>query len=212
MKQFKSLIPLKWYGPAGLISGKSIYPSPQSVLRESYDSDLATYHWTSEGPTTAHIRAAVVIAAHLPFTNLLTSSQYCLSARIDSEHRMLIVSVLNPFTWIDLAIEVGAEAWQVSNNNASTWTWNPPVLDEHSCKVRPLCINDVIQKKYQLIKPDTRRQLKEYDYEAVLTDLARGDLSHSAIGDKHSLSRLTVMKLAHRNGFKKAVKVKDVEN
>lgn len=206
MKQYRQLLANKWYGPAGQLSTRNVYPSPQSLLRSSYTDDTSTYHWTSEGPTTQHIRAAAVFPRHVRIDNILDNVEWGMIAFFEGK-TMVVVSELRAKDWLDTAIEAGAEAWMINNNSASTWSWSEPQLDEHGCKIRPLCLQNAqsenIVESFRLKKPDTRRQLKDYDYQGVLADVAAGLLTHDAIGVKHGISRQTVIKLAHRNGYKK---------
>jgi len=206
MKQYRHLSPNKWYTPAGQSSKRTLYPSPQSLLRSSYTNDTTTYHWTSEGPTTMHIRAAAVFPRNAPIHNLLDNVEWGMIAFFDDK-KMLVVSELRAKDWIDIAIEMGAEAWLINNNSASTWSWSEPQLDETGNKVRPACLKDAqsenINEAFRLKKPDKQRQFKDYDYQGVLSDLRAGELTHAAIGVKHGLSRNSIIKLAHRNGLKK---------
>ena len=213
MKQYRQLTPNKWYGPAGPITKRNSYPSPQSLLRSSYTDDTSTYHWTSEGPTTSHIRAAAVFPRNVSVRDLLDSVEWGLVVFFEGKI-MLVVSELRAKDWLDIAIEAGAEAWIINNNNASTWSWSEPNLDEHGCKIRPLCLQNAqsenIVEAFRLKKPDKRRQLLDYNYEQVLQDIAARDLTHDAIGVKHGISRNTVIKIAHRNGLKRTYKAKSV--
>ena len=220
MKIYKNLVPNHWYGPAGVFKVKRPFESPQAVLRASYTDDDSTYHFTCEGPNTDSIKASAILPADLPFADLLDGVQYTLVAKLNAEHRMLIVSTLNSLEWIDRAIEAGAIAWIVNHNKAHTWSWQPPVLDHTNNKVRPHCLlNFGIEKKAvnhstlppwtRLKNPDApRRQIKEYDFDAIIADLTEGKLTQREIGDKHGVSRVTVMSIAHRNGFKKTYKEK----
>lgn len=215
MKIYKNLSPNNWYGPAGMYKAKRPFASPQSVLRESYTNDESTYHFTCEGPNIDSIKASAVLPIDMPFSTLLDGVQYCLTAKLNSQHRMLIVSTLNSLEWIDRAIEAGAIAWIINHGKAHTWSWQPPELDPTGNKVRPQCLRNLGLEKQavnhstlaswtRLKNPDApRRQIKEYDFDGIIADLTEGKLTQRAIGDKHGVSRVTVMSIAHRNGFKK---------
>lgn len=215
MKIYKNLIPNYWYGPAGVYKAKRPFTSPQSVLRASYTDDTSTYHFTCEGPSTDCIRASAILPADLPFADLLDGVQYTLVASLGDNQRMLIVSTLNPLEWIDRAIEGGAVAWILNHNKASTWSWQPPVCDATGNKIRPACLRNSVDTDTavnhttlagwtRLKNPDApRRQIKEYDFDGIIADLKLGGQTHKQIGDKHGVSRVTVMSIAHRNGFKK---------
>lgn len=208
MKQYRSLSPNKWYTPAGQSNKRNLYPSPQSLLRASYHDDTSSYYWTSEGPSTQHIRAAAVFARNATFHHLLDNVEYALIAYFE-EKIMLIISELRAKDWLDTAIESGAEAWMINSNMASTWSWSEPALDATGNKIRPACLpceysaSESIVAAFRLKRPDKQRQIKKYDYQGVLADVAAGELTHSEIGVKHGISRQTVIKLAHRNGLKK---------
>lgn len=209
MKQYRQLSPNKWYTPAGQSSKRNLYPSPQSLLRASYTDDTSTYYWTSEGPTTMHIRAAAVFSRTATFHHLLDNVEYGLVVHLEDKV-MLIISELRAKDWLDNAIESGAEAWMINANSASTWSWSAPPLDSHGLKIRPACLpaeyaqSETIAEPFRLKNPDKQRQIKDYDYQGVLSDLKENVLTHAEIGVKHGLSRYTIVKLAHRNGYKKS--------
>lgn len=137
MKLFKTLIANKWYTPAGMCSGRTTFPSPQSMLKESYG--YLDYSWTSEGPTSSHIRAAVILPANVRFSPLLDNVQWGMSAKF-KDKRMIIISELNARRWIDQAIDFGVDAWMINHAKSATWIWTEPPLDEHNNKIRPICL------------------------------------------------------------------------
>jgi len=106
----ESLVANKWYpyykGPGR--SYNNPYPTPQSILRQAVGAE--EYKFVSETVTTEHIRAAVVMPVDVPFQHLLAEVPWGMSYTTP-DWRMLIVSVLDPYAWIELARASGAIGW-----------------------------------------------------------------------------------------------------
>jgi hypothetical protein len=201
----ESLVANKWYphylGPGR--SYKSIYPTPQSILRRAVGAE--EYKFVCETVSTEHIRAAVVMPVDVPFQHLLSNEPWGMSYR-EADWRMIIVSTLDPLRWIQLARASGAIAWLKGHTQTMTYNWEPPPLDEHGLKKRPPNALGITgdQTKHasgRLVRKDRGRP-KKYKPEDMLADLLSAELSHTEIGKKHGVSRLTVFTFAKRNGIR----------
>lgn len=125
----ETLIANKWYpfyqGPGR--SYKSIYPTPQSILRSCVGS--SEYKFTSNTVTTEHIRCACVLPLGLPFQHLL-SVPWAMSYKTD-EWRMIIASTLDSVSWIELARASGCIAYLKSHSMAVTYQWEQPLKENY---------------------------------------------------------------------------------
>jgi len=204
MKTLETLVANKWYphykGPNRHY--KSGYPTPQSVLRKAVGAE--DYGFVSETVTPEHIRAAVIMPLDVPFQHLLSEVPWGMTYTTP-EWRMLIVSVLDPMRWIELARASGAISWLKGHSLTVTYNWEPPPVDEHGVKKRPPNALGVTR----VVVPDPNRrsdkgvQRKEYDKEGIIEELKLGNLTHKEIGTKHGVSRITVIRIAQENGLSK---------
>lgn len=204
MKSTESLTANKWYP---LQNGKPLYPTPQSILRAAVGAE--DYKFVAETVTTEHIRAAVIMPLDVSFQHLLSDVPWGMTYTTD-EWRMIIVSVLDPVRWLDLARMSGAQAWLKGHNMTYTYNWQLPERDEHGNKKRPpnalgaTAPPEVLSElKYQKSRSHYGRQVKQYDKPAILEALRMGELKHQQIADLHGISRITVLKIAQQNGLSK---------
>ena len=194
----ESLVANKWYpdyrGPLKVY--RPPYPTPQSILRAAVGAE--EYMFVSETVTTEHIRAAVVMPLDVPFQHLLSEVPWGMSYKTD-EWRMLVVSVLDPYSWIELARASGAIAWMKNHAKSYTYNWEPPPLDQHGLKFR------VGQGRPTNEAMDARGagRPKKFDREALLEDLILNEKTQQEIANKHGISRITVLKFAQKNGLSK---------
>jgi hypothetical protein len=204
MKPLETLTANKWYP---LQNGKPLYPTPQSILRESVGAE--TYTFLSETVTTDHIRAAVVMPLEVPFQHLLQAVPWAMTYTTDA-WRMIIVSTLDPVRWLTLARASGAKAWLKGHNMTMTYNWELPETDEHGLKKRPPNALGISSseptKEVAPIRPfrtrsDRGRQYKNYDKAALIADLQAGGMTRVALGEKYGLSRITVMEIAKAAGL-----------
>jgi hypothetical protein len=198
MKPLEQLTANKWYPMQA--NGKSLYPTPQSILRRAVGAE--EYKFVSETVTTDHIRAAVIMPLDVPFQHLLIDVPWGMSFKTDA-WRMLIVSVVNPTRWLELARASGAKAWLKGHNQTMTYNWEPPEVDEHGLKKRPgnaLGVTRIPEPGVRVTKKKGK-QVKDYNLEDLLSDCKMDDLTHTEIGAKHGLSRITVMKIAREHGI-----------
>jgi len=204
MKPLESLTANKWYP---LQNGKPLYPTPQSILRESVGAD--TYAFLSETVTTDHIRAATIMPRGVPFQHLIQAAPWAMTYTTP-EWRMIIVSTLDPVRWLELARASGAKAWLKGHNMTYTYNWELPETDAHGLKKRPpnaLGVNETAPVKIVApIRPfrtrsDAGRQYKNYDKAALIEDLKAGNMTRVALGEKYGLSRITVMEIAKAAGL-----------
>lgn len=190
MKPLESLTANKWHPQQN--SGKSLYPSPQSILRKAVGAE--EYKFVSETVTTEHIRAAVIMPLNVPFQHLLENVPWGMSYKSD-EWRMIIVSVLEPVKWLTIARASGAIAWLKGHSMTYTYNWEPPPMDEHGLKKRPPNALGITGE----IKPSMRR--KEYDREKLIEDLKLNEKTHIEIANKYGVSRITVHNTAKKLGL-----------
>lgn len=201
------LSPNKWYGPNGLYSGRGPFGSPQNYLKTVVGQE--DYKWISKGPDPTYIRAAAVFPLDVAQWSHLLDVPWGLSCRVVKEvvnakygkyrydFRMLIVSVEDRIKWVERAVEAGATAWQISSSNAHIWKYAPPDLDEHGLEIRPnFTAGSVSADKINKV------QFKEYKLEDVLDELREG-IPYRQIGIKHSISNVTVMRIANRAGLQR---------
>jgi hypothetical protein len=189
----QALMANKWY-PIPNGNKKAPYPSPQSILRGSVgESD---YKFEAKTVNTEHIRAACIMPRGIPYIHLLQTPWSM--AYTTKEWVMIIVSVLDFYSWVDLARASGAIGWQVGHAKTHTFQWEPPRLDQHKLEIRP-------PNTLKLLMPGPKTtwdsQIKEYDKEAVLDLLREGNLTHTEIGKIHGISRITVQRISARAGL-----------
>lgn len=194
----ESLVANKWYphykGPGR--SYKIPYPTPQSILRAAVGSE--EYIFISETVTTEHIRASVIMPLDVPFQHLLAEVPWGMSYRT-SEWRMIIVSVLDPYAWIELARASGATAWMKNHARSYTYNWEPPPLDQHGLKFR----GGVGRPSNEEAEARGQGRPRKFDRDALLADLILDEKTQLEIANKHGISRITVIKFAQKNGVSK---------
>ena len=192
----KALVANKWYpeyqGPGQVY--KTQYPTPQSILRAAVGS--VEYSFVSETVTTEHIRAAVVLPPGVPFEHLLASVPWGMTYTTKA-WRMIIVSVVDPGAWIEIARASGAQAWMKSHAQTCTYNWEPPARDHTGSKIRPP------NSPGSVFFTDCERHYKKkYDLTEVIADLNNRYLNCREIGQKHDISQATVQNIAKRAGIK----------
>jgi hypothetical protein len=175
-------------------SYKIPYPSPQSILRASVGEE--NYRFESKIVNTDFVRAAAIIPRDLAFAHLMnTPWSMCYKTELWT---MVIVSVADFYSWVDLARSSGAIAWLVGHVKTFIYHWEPPRLDSHKLEIRP----PNTLKLEGATRSDYDGQKKEYDKEAVLDLLREGNLTHTEIGNQHGISRITVQRIASRAGIR----------
>ena len=201
----ESLVANKWYphykGPGR--SYHNPYPTPQSILRAAVGAD--EYKFVSETVTTEHIRASVILPVDVPFQHLLSEAPWGMTYTT-KEWRMIIVSVIDPLRWIELARASGAVAWMKSHTQTYTYNWEPPVRDHTGSKIRPgnsLGVTAANRHENGHKVRKDRGRPKKFDRDALLDDLRENTKSHTDLALKHGVSRFTVHKFAQRNGLTK---------
>jgi len=205
MKPLETLKANKWYP---LQNSKPLYPTPQSVLRESVGAE--TYTFLSETVTTDHIRAAVVMPLEVPIQHLLEAVPWAMTYTT-SEWRMIIVSTLDPVRWLTLARASGAKAWLKGSNMTMTYNWELPETDEHGLKKRPPNALGVtappkvfeISKNHRSTRSDFGKQRKDYNKAALINDLRENLLTRVEIAERHKVSRITVLRIAREENLRK---------
>ena len=181
----------------------NVYPTPQAVLRLCVGTD--TYKFIAEGVTSDHIRAAVILDPSTPFSHLM-ETPWAMNYKTD-QWRMIIVSVLNIQSWLDLALSSGAIALYKASSMTVTYQWEMHQVDsQFNIKVRPANALGVTTKAERhedgrKVRVD-RDVSKKYNRENVLADLHLGQMTHYEIGQKHGVSRITVFNIAKREGIK----------
>jgi hypothetical protein len=190
----EALVANKWYSIYKKPS--TGYPSPQSILRAAVGAQ--EYMFLSETVTTEHIRAAVVMPLDVPFQHLLSSVPWGMSYRTES-WRMIIVSVLDSYAWIELARASGALGWMKNHNKSYTYNWEPPPLDQHGLKFRA----GAGRPTNEAMDARGAGRPKKYDRDLLLEDLRMGEKTHGELATKHGISRISVLKLAQKNGLSK---------
>ena len=195
MKPLESLTANKWYP---LQNGKPLYPTPQSILRRAVGAE--EYKFVSETVTTDHIRAAVIMPLDVPFQHLLSEVPWGMSYKND-KWRMLIVSVVDPTRWLELARASGAIGWLKGHNMTVTYNWEPPECDQHGLKKRPTNALGVTHVPEPGVRKDKGCQRKDYDKAGVIAALRLGEKSHGQIGIQFGISRLTVQRISKEIGL-----------
>lgn len=185
-----ALVANKWYpyykGPLKLYN--TPYPTPQSILRASVGS--IEYSFVSETVTPGHIRAAVVMPRDVPIQHLLSQMPWSMIYTTPT-WRMIIVSVTDVMTWIELARASGAVAWLKTHAQTHTYNWEPPERDETGNKIRPPNAMGMTQTL-----DGKRCYKKRYDRDEVLSDLKCGRYSTVEIGVRHGITSATVQSIA----------------
>ena len=120
------------------------------------------------------------------------------------EWRMIIVSVLDPHKWIELARASGARAWLKGHSRTYVYSWEArrPEQDEHGIVIVP---------PQPGLRPDGKpktsalagRQRKDYDRAAIIDALRENLLTQKQIADQHNISRITVMSISKEAGIEK---------
>jgi hypothetical protein len=202
MKTSDNLTPNKWHPiPRNNVR---IYPTPQSILRESVGAD--EYKFVCETVTTEHIRAAVIIPLDLPYQHLL-NEPYSL-VHTNSSWRMIIVSTLDPVRWLDLARGTGAQAWWRGHNMSITYNWQQPITDELGNKMRPPNAQGITRiTQYDASGRRRRSDIGvprgRYDLNQLLDDIREGSMTWVEIARTHNISRITAMRVAKQHGIDK---------
>lgn len=192
----ETLVANKWY-PHYKGPGRSYYnpyPTPQSILRRAVGAE--EYKFVSETVTTDHIRAAVIMPLDVPFQHLLSDVPWGMSYR-DAEWRMLVVSVVDPMRWIELACASGAVAWMKGHAQTYTYNWEPPERDSTGNKIRPPNAPGTI-----FFTDCKTHYKKKYDLGEVIYDLNSKYMTTREIGEKHGISSATVQGIAKRANIK----------
>ena len=194
MKQ--SLVANKWYPDymGTSITYKTEYPTPQSILRRAVGSE--EYKFVSETVTTEHIRASVIMPLAVPFQHLLSEVPWGMCYTTKS-WRMLIVSVVDPQAWIEIARASGAQAWMKGHTQTYTYNWEPPQRDATGNKIRPPNAPGTIY-----FTDCKTHYKKKYDLGAVIADLNQRYLTTREIGEKHNITAATVQSIAKRANIK----------
>jgi hypothetical protein len=180
----------------------NVYPTPQIILR--FACGVADYKFLCDTVSTEHVRAAVVIQKDLAFSHLMAtpwSMQYA-----TNDWRMIIVSVLNIQSWIDLAASSGADAFFKANSMTITYQYEPPRLDSTGNKYRPPGapqpdIPDVPEYGTPIKRKWTPPGSVVFDREALLADIRAGVMLQQEIQDKYSLTRVRIKQIASEVGL-----------
>ena len=180
-------------------SNKRIYPSPQSILRQAIGTSDYKFH--SEGASLEHIRAAVIMPRNTAYQHLL-AVPWALTYTTPN-WVMIIASVEDQLTWIDIARASGAIGYLRSHAKCTVWSYHEPEFDEHGLKVRPRTAVDLDRAVRITCASSLKgKQRKNYDKESLIEDLKIGNMTHPELGAKYGLSRLTVLKIAHDAGIR----------
>jgi len=191
----------RWYPlPKTPRSSYKSFPIPQSILRASLGE--SSYLFKSQIIDSDGVRAAAILPHDVPFSHLM-QTPWSMSFR-GPEWRMIIVSVLDPMKWIELARSSGCQAWLKSHNRTYVYSWEQmrPELDAHGMAIRspnPGLRPDGTKKT----SPLTGIQKKNYDKEEILDQLRENILTQKQIADKHKISRVTVMAISKEAGIVK---------
>ena len=192
----EALVANKWYphykGPGR--SYNNPYPTPQSILRQAVGAE--EYKFVSETVTTEHIRAAVVMPLSVPFQHLLSDVPWGMSYKTD-DWRMLVVSVVDPLSWIELARASGAIGWLKGHKQTYTYNWEPPVRDATGNKIRPPNAPGTV-----MFGDCKTHYKKKYNLAEVIYDLNSRYMTTREIGDKHGITAATVQGIAKRANIK----------
>lgn len=189
-----AMVANKWY-PFFKGPGRSYgvpFPTPQSILRGACGEE--NYKFEAKTVNTDYIRAACVMPRGLPYQHLMNVPWSM--AYTTKEWVMIMVSVIDYYSWVDLAKSSGAIGYLIGHSKSHIYHWEPPRLDQHKLEVRPT--NTL---KWEGHRSDFDSQVKDYDKEAILDDLREGTMTHTEIGKKHGLSRITIQRISSRAGI-----------
>lgn len=180
----------------------NVYPTPQSVLR--YTCGVADYKFLCDTVSTDHIRAAIVLDKDKPFNHLMNTPWSMVYAT--AEWRMIIVSVLNIQSWLDLAISSGAHGFFKASNMTITYQWEPPRLDSTGNKYRPpgSPLPDIPEEREIGSQKKTRKWTpprQDFDREGLLADIRDGILLQQELQDKYGLTRVRIKEIASKVGL-----------
>ena len=197
----ESMIANRWYD-YNFKRINNVYPTPQSVLR--FACGEQNYKFLCDTVSTEHIRAAVVLDKHKPFTHLMAtpwSMQYA-----TAEWRMVIVSVLNIQSWLDLAASSGCDAYFKSSSMTVTYQWEPPRMDTTGNKIRPpgSPAPDIAEEREFGLDKKERKWTppkQDFDREGLLADIRGGVMLQQELQDKYGLTRNRIKDIAGRAGL-----------
>ena len=199
------MIPLKYisanvWHPVTSTNRRSLYPTPHSILRQA--SGTTEYKFVSESAGVEHILAAVVMPRGVPFKHLLAVPWAM--TYTTPEWVMIIVSVEDQLSWIDMARASGAIGYMRSHAKCGVYKWFEPELDEHGLKIRAKSATSstVNFRDESGSSPLKGTQRKNYDRAALVEDLRLGEYSHPELGARYGISRITVLKIAHQEGIR----------
>jgi hypothetical protein len=198
-----SMVANRWYDH-NFNKVHNVYPTPQSILR--FTVGVADYKFLCDTVSTDHIRAAIIIDKDKPFSHLM-NTPWSMTYTTDS-YRMIIVSVLNIQSWLDLAVCSGAHGFFKAHSMTITYQWEPPRLDSTGNKYRPpgAPMPDIpeepeydfgfVEKKRKWTPPKT-----DFDREALLADIREGVMLQQALQDKYGLTRVRIKQIASEVGL-----------
>ena len=196
----ENMIANRWYDH-NFKKINNVYPTPQSILR--FTCGVADYKFLCDTVSTDHIRAAVVLDKLKPFSHLM-NTPWSMTYTTDA-WRMVIVSVLNIQSWLDLAVSSGCDAFFKASSMTITYQWEPPRMDSTGNKYRPpgspmpdipeeFEFNDL--KRRTWTKPKT-----DFDRDGLLTDIREGVLLQQELIDKYGLTRVRIKQIASEVGL-----------
>jgi hypothetical protein len=197
----ENMIANRWYDH-NFKRTNNVYPTPQSILR--FACGVADYKFLCDTVSTEHVRAAVVIKKDLAFSHLMDtpwSMQYA-----TADWRMIIVSVLNIQSWIDLAASSGADAFFKASSMTITYQYEPPRLDSLGNKYRPPgAPGPDIPEEHEFgqeKKPRTWTPPKQdFDREGLLADIRAGVMLQQDLQLKYGLTRNRIKDIASKVGL-----------
>ena len=180
----------------------NVYPTPQSILR--FTVGVADYKFLCDTVGTDHVRAAVVLDKDKSFSHLMNTPWSMMYAT--ESWRMIIVSVLNIQSWLDLAVSSGAHGFFKASSMTITYQWEPPRLDSTGNKYRPPGapmpdIPDVPEYGTPIKRKWTPPGSVVFDREALLADIREGVMFQQALQDKYGLTRLRIKEIASEVGL-----------
>ena len=189
----------RWYDHNFKRINSNVYPTPQSILR--FTVGVADYKFLCDTVGTDHIRAAIVIDKDKPFTHLM-NTPWSMTYATDS-WRMIIVSVLNIQSWLDLAVSSGAHGFFKASSMTITYQWESPRLDATGNKYRPPGapqpdIPDV--PEYAVEKRKWTPPKTDFDRAGLVLDLQAGVLLQQELMSKYGLTRVCVQSVAQEIG------------
>jgi len=172
------LVPNRWY-PEYTTQRiyKTDYPTPQNVLRSVVGAE--DYRFTSKTVDAEYIRATAIMPRGLKYGHL-TNTPWSLIYRAP-EWTMIIVSVEDVDSWLDLARASGAQSWQQAHKQTRVYAWTNV---EDDSPLKPLLIDN------------NPRRRKEYDRELVVDQLRAGYLTFEQIAKDHGVNGATIARIA----------------